>query len=450
MVRRSTMPPPPPLTLRDFLEQSSSEGFRSYPRYPVPDDVDNGSGGSVVGGGGGGDHLDDLAPPVRLLIEAGLRRSPSTRLPPSFYGFFHKSPGTLAKISRSLSRRFRDGFSWRRRENDGDDDDIGVDERDEFGWPSPVVSSCSSSDTEEEMAMENLASASASEKEEMSQSSTGSVAFEGAADAGGDGHNKEEEVDGEPVGRNLEMEDKQQLSPVSIMDFPFDDDDDDEGGGEEVRDAGAMCSPSFEQCLAELQRSKAELVHKIRRLEGLTQVVVPVDLDAQSTESDSSPDTRTHLNSNNSSSDDTATSTPTTTSPRADVEQQKCTDVQDDHRLLFARLVESSSATDDDENTAWLLHDFFAEGVDRLRASGKPVTDREEAALAREADAWARGAGQRWGVRDVVFSGGSALAEMERSRRWMCVGEEERDVGAEVEALVVDALVDELLRDLAR
>jgi hypothetical protein len=171
-----------PLTLRDFLEQSSSEGFRAYPRFPVADE-------GVAGG--------DLAPPVRLLIEAGLRRSPS-RLP-SFYNFFHKSPGTLAKISRlsrSLSRRFRDGL-WRRRgEDDGEeDDDIAVDERDSLGLPSPVVSSCSSSEceymaeSEAELAKtEEEKCASASEYEKTSQSSTGSVAFHGAADAGGDGH----------------------------------------------------------------------------------------------------------------------------------------------------------------------------------------------------------------------------------------------------------------------
>uniref|UniRef100_A0A0E0K7Y7 DUF4378 domain-containing protein n=1 Tax=Oryza punctata TaxID=4537 RepID=A0A0E0K7Y7_ORYPU len=433
-----------PLTLRDFLEQSSSEGFRAYPRFPVADE-------GVTG---------DLAPPVRLLIEAGLRRSPSRS--PSFYSFFHhKSPGTLARISRlsrSLSRRFREGL-WRRREDDDEEVDIAVDERDSLGLPSPVVSSCSSSEceymaeSEAELATteeEKCASASsASEYEKTSQSSTGSVAFHGAADAGGDGH--KEDVGSEPVGRNLEMEDKQQLSPVSVMDFPFDEDD-----GEEGSDAG-MCSPSFQQCLAELQRSKAELLHKIRRLEGLTQVVVPVDLEAQFTDqSDSSGlsrDTcteRTHLNGNStSSSDDTATTAPTT--PRSGGERQ-CTDGQDDdhgeeqHRLL-ARLLESVAATD--EISERLLLDFFAEGVDRLRSASRPLNDREEAALLRAAGDWARGAGQRWGVGDVVFSGWAAVADMERSQRWMCVAEEERDVGAEVEGLVMDALVDELVSELA-
>jgi hypothetical protein len=44
------------------------------------------------------------------------------------------------------------------------------------------------------------------------------------------------------VSSKLGMEDKQQLSPVSVLDFPFDDDD-----GDERSDAGT-CSPSFHRC----------------------------------------------------------------------------------------------------------------------------------------------------------------------------------------------------------
>lgn len=58
--------------------------------------------------------------------------------------------------------------------------------------------------------------------------------------------------------RKLEtMEDKQQLSPVSVLDFPFDDDDGDE---EERSDAGT-CSPSSFQrhhnCAAANLQSKS-------------------------------------------------------------------------------------------------------------------------------------------------------------------------------------------------
>jgi len=50
---------------------------------------------------------------------------------------------------------------------------------------------------------------------------------------------------GDPIPTRSKLgmeEDKQQLSPVSVLDFPFDDDDADERS-----DAGT-CSPSFHRC----------------------------------------------------------------------------------------------------------------------------------------------------------------------------------------------------------
>jgi hypothetical protein len=57
--------------------------------------------------------------------------------------------------------------------------------------------------------------------------------------------------DGDPVGSGSldSMVDKQQLSPVSVMDFPFHDEDD----GDERSDAGT-CSPSFLQRQHDLER----------------------------------------------------------------------------------------------------------------------------------------------------------------------------------------------------
>ena len=45
---------------------------------------------------------------------------------------------------------------------------------------------------------------------------------------------------GRKIEANMMVEDKQQLSPVSVLDFPFDDDD-----GEEGSDAGTCSSPAF-------------------------------------------------------------------------------------------------------------------------------------------------------------------------------------------------------------
>ena len=46
---------------------------------------------------------------------------------------------------------------------------------------------------------------------------------------------------GRKIGASMMVEDKQQLSPVSVLDFPFDDDD-----GVEGSDAGACSFPAFQ------------------------------------------------------------------------------------------------------------------------------------------------------------------------------------------------------------
>ena len=140
MAARGVQAPAPrrPVTLRDFLElgcDSSSDGFRSYPRrlLPLPPDAD--ADADAVR------HLQQQqAPPTpRAEAEAAaaqqlLRRSSSSRSPSSLaLALFSSSlPGSgsgpagalarISSISRSFSRRIKEGF-WRRHdEGDGDDD----------------------------------------------------------------------------------------------------------------------------------------------------------------------------------------------------------------------------------------------------------------------------------------------------------------------------------------
>jgi hypothetical protein len=138
----------PLMTLRDLLElaceSSCSDGFRSYPRRlllpacPAAHDAVQAKAA-------------DADVPVRQLIKAGLRRSPSRTLSSIL---FPRSPGpgsvaTISRLTRSLSRRL---VFWRRHRG-GDDDENGIwsgsDERDSLGLPSPVVSSCSASECSE-------------------------------------------------------------------------------------------------------------------------------------------------------------------------------------------------------------------------------------------------------------------------------------------------------------
>lgn len=231
-------------------------------------------------------------------------------------------------------------------------------------------------------------------------------------------------------------------------------------------------------------KPQAQLLHKIRRYDGVAQGIDPVDLDARFTaatsESGESADASTRLaTTTSSSSTDTSSSSSSsaeTTAPQHDDEEaehqsaeralspspslhyQADQEEPDDEYRLLARLLEHDAAAAeclDDEVARVLVLDFFAEGADRrltrsAAAGGRPLhDDRSESLLVRAAAAWLRGAGPRWGIGDVARSGKAALDDMERSRRWMCVGEEECDVAADVECDAVDALVDELVTELA-
>ncbi|CAL4920429.1 unnamed protein product [Urochloa decumbens] len=429
-----------PVTLRDFLElacDSSSDGFRSYPRcLPWTDDA------------------LELQPPARLPVDGSLRRSPS-RSPSSLFSLARSPSEKLAtrisSLSRSFSRRIRDGFIWRRRDDEQDD----VDDRDSCGFPSPLVSSCSDSEYDEadDVAIiddEMACPFASSESEKPSSSADHGCTDDGAAADG----NKMLQADGDPaVGRSskLGMQDKQQLSPVSVLDFPFDDDDADERS-----DAGT-CSPSFRRFpppppdLLHTRTTTTQqahlLMHKIRRYDGITaQAVGPVDLESRfTTTSDSceSADASTHPATTTSSSfTDTATSSSSATPTTRHGDEHQSVEQDQEFRLL-ARLLQDqddTAAAAVDEVSQLLLLDFFAEGIDRRRSS--------EEALVRAAAEWVRDAGLRWGISDVMLSGNAALEDMERARRWMCVSDEERDVGAAVEGLVMDELVDELVEEL--
>ncbi|CAN6290897.1 unnamed protein product [Urochloa humidicola] len=240
-----------PVTLRDFLElgcDSSSDGFRSYPRC-LPSCNDDALALQLLHAPAGAATNNNAEPDEPDLLRRSLF-SLAARRP--------AGPGALAtrisSLSRSFSHRIRDGF-WRRHDHQQDDLYYFVDDRDSCGFPSPLVSSCSASDDSEtdyddaDLAglLQDEMPAPASDKPSSSSSSSSSSAdHDRCTDAGAAADGKKKmQADGDPaVGRSdkLGMEDKQQLSPVSVLDFPFDDDDADERS-----DAGT-CSPSFHRC----------------------------------------------------------------------------------------------------------------------------------------------------------------------------------------------------------
>jgi hypothetical protein len=208
-----------------------------------------------------------------------------------------------------------------------------------------------------------------------------------------------------------------------------------------------------------------------------------VDLEPRFVASDesgpsASDDTQTQSDSSSASTDhDSTATTSTLQSSESDEQHQTADDEErepdeqyrtaydaerepDEHhrRRLLARLLKDDDGGAAAASEERLLLDFLAEGLGRLRElKAGPVVgavrpsdhDSDEAALVRAAEEWVRGGGTRWGVEDVLFAGPAALADMDRERRWMCVGEEEREVGVAVAGLVLDALLAELVCDMA-
>nr|CAB3495456.1 unnamed protein product [Digitaria exilis] len=400
----------PPLRLKDLLEldcdSCSAAGFRCYPR-----------------------RLGESAPAMRRLLDSP---SPSLR-------WRHTTTSKLlsSSLSRTLSRRL--GFFWRRHD-DGEDDAAPT------GRCSGSESRASSSPTPTTSYDSSRRTGSRCESDsDFSTATTDSMdAATVMATADGDGH---EAMKRGSTSSGSEADDKEeQLSPVAVMDFPFDDD-------EEGEDAGA-CSPSPSFSLERLHRRK---MHKIRRFRS-TEELGPVDLEtllaATSDDANDLADDVPEQRATQRSTEDEAR--PSSSHRDADVGHEP-----NEHGVL-ALLMDAGM---DGHVTKRLLLDFFAE-MKRRRGGGSMqhhwgepsapaglLLPREEAErllgdgdVVAAARGWLDGAGsERWGLNDVLRGGRALVAEMDRSRRWMQIGEEEREVGVVVAGMLVDQLVDEVV-----
>ncbi|PON57508.1 hypothetical protein PanWU01x14_174140 [Parasponia andersonii] len=216
-------------------------------------------------------------------------------------------------------------------------------------------------------------------------------------------------------------EDKEQFSPVSVLDCPFKDDDQDE-----------TTSP-FNRRLARLEGTKQKLLQKIRRFENLTQLE-PVDLEkriiAMTSELEvvDGHDHQIKIRSSSSSSND-------------QIEDEKA-------REMVAKLTETIGAAVPVAPSTNLLCDYFRERMEEDRESNK---DFAEAAAMKAAEDWAVGAPTRelvllgWEVRE---RSNAYVMDMEKGGKWRKLEEEKGGIGLELEALVWDSLIEEVLLDL--
>ncbi|XP_065034477.1 uncharacterized protein LOC135667288 isoform X1 [Musa acuminata AAA Group] len=223
---------------------------------------------------------------------------------------------------------------------------------------------------------------------------------------------------------HLEEEERQQLSPVSVMDFPSEEEDD-------------PASRSFRHSLAKLETAgtKVQQLKKIRRLER-NQDLGPVDLDRRFSSSDELPERTGHEVEGGASRERKAWGLlgQLKASCHADL-QERSTD-----RLLVDFFIQRLSSFDDDGDDL----DRPLRRRQRCWTSAVRREPAEEDAVLNTARGWIEGA--RSGDLDD-YHGEATLREMERDGRWRSFEGEERQLGVDLERLVLGSLMEEVVEE---
>ncbi|XP_008795366.2 uncharacterized protein LOC103711127 [Phoenix dactylifera] len=363
-------------------------------------------------------------------------------------------------LSRSFSKRLRGSF-WKKRGKEEEHkarvrviDIVQLksfeeegEERKSFGFPSPVVSSCSSW------------SESYSSGSDFLRSSIGSSECLGEIDAADDGDGDGEKgspprrspslkrspkgrnaVGGdsvtvetstghrEPEGKTMEClgcqpeEEKEQLSPVSVMDFPSEDEEEE-----------SSPSPSFQQSHAKVERTKLQRMQKIRRFESLAELEA-VDLEDRFSSLEDPTESTDHVESDNAEE------------AHRDTVETRAWDLLEDlearshvgpalgciEKLLLDFFIERLSSSDSVDHSC-LLRTRITSGV------------REPAGLLKAARDWINGESSRE-VEELPLV--AVLKEMDRNGRWRCLDKEDEELAVDLVDAMLGSLVGELALDL--
>ncbi|KAI7987980.1 hypothetical protein LOK49_LG13G01289 [Camellia lanceoleosa] len=220
-------------------------------------------------------------------------------------------------------------------------------------------------------------------------------------------------------------EEKEQFSPVSVLDFPFDDD-------EEV-------SWPFKRRLARLEGTKQKLMDKIQQFENLGQQLdlEPVDLEKQFSSSefeDEFPEPPSPCLSDSIQEEENEA-------------EHKALDLL---KLIKFTIPSSSFKFMADD----LLLDFLRERITEAQSHTKTVMgddEKLESELLNVIEDWVTGQPQEMLVEWEVQKNRQAyMREMEKGGKWSKMDEDEHkdEVAMELEIEVFDSLVNELLLDL--
>ncbi|KAF3340171.1 hypothetical protein FCM35_KLT15942 [Carex littledalei] len=210
-------------------------------------------------------------------------------------------------------------------------------------------------------------------------------------------------------------EEKDQLCPISVMDFPYDEEEE-----EETADEGISDSSSFQENLASIERARQALLQKIRRFESLAELV-PVNLDNQFSDVDEE-------SSRNPASDDD------------DVNEEETTVEMQAWKLL--NHIKSNSPIRIEGCIEKLLLEFFVEGLNCNTRNDSFATKLVDAAKK-----WIESRSDCWEQRDNC--GEMEIGQMDWNGRFRsCFEEEQQEVAVCLTSGVLGCLMDEFVGEL--
>ncbi|KAJ8513271.1 hypothetical protein OPV22_003705 [Ensete ventricosum] len=466
-----------PLMLKDYLEldcdsESGGEGFWQAPMRASDADADADAAtmrrllDAELRGGSGGRRLPrtrsmSAITRISAVINA-IRLLPFAVASSASALSGERRSGQEGLLSRSFSRRLRGSF-WRKTAAAEEvenrvrvkdivrlrslEEEANGDEQRSFGFPSPTISSCSSwseLDSYGSDFLPSTASTDASDDIPPAGADTTEDENKGSPRASprrspracrkttGEGFAAshrlapkvtESEGTGSPQCHlEEEAEQQQQLSPVSVMDFPSQEEDD-------------PASRSFRHNLAKLERTKLQQLKKIGRFESYVDMS-PVDLDRRFSSSDEQL-------------------------PGHGEEGEEGASRERKAWGLLGQLKISCHADLQERSTEKLLVDFFIQRLSSFEDDGdnldRPLRRRQrcwtcavrrepaaEDAVLNTARDWIEGA--RSGDLDD-YHGEATLREMERDGRWRSFEGEEGELGVDLERLVLGSLMEEVLEE---
>ncbi|KAK4422693.1 hypothetical protein Salat_1851800 [Sesamum alatum] len=238
-------------------------------------------------------------------------------------------------------------------------------------------------------------------------------------------------------------EEKEQLSPVSVLDCPFDDDDDDDDDDE-------VYSP-FQHNVAVVEGTKKKLMKKIQKFECLAQLE-PVNLAE-----------RFVLLPGCSDTDSTASPPPqscpdpvdekSTSDIKQEPEEDKESQAEGKALNLLQQMKDTLPSYGLKIKADKLLLDFFRERIidQNVPSQRQWGGDSFEEELLEEAENWINGrkTSELFLAWEVPRNRGVYVKDMEKGGEWRSLDQENREVALEMEAEVFAALLSELLLDIS-